>query len=76
MVRGACEEGLSVSFHIVHKQLEAELLDTITVEHIDLIILSGGDTEMEATIKGLKSKASIQVIKVKEKNSIHSNQRR
>jgi hypothetical protein len=76
MVRGACEEGLSVSFHIVHEQFEAELLKTINIEHIDLIILSAGDTEMEATLKELKSKACLQLIKVKEKNAINLYQRR
>jgi len=72
MVHCACEEGMSVSFHIANDRFEVELLNIIKTEHIDLIVMGAGDTEMESAIKSIKLGLSIQIIKVKGKNNINS----
>ncbi len=69
MVHSACENGMSVSFHIAWGQLELELLNIIKMEHIDIIVIGAGDTEIESVIKDLKLTVSIQIIKVREKNT-------
>jgi len=72
MIRSACEEGISVSFHIANDEFEEELLNIIKTEHIDLIVVSAGDIEMESAVKDISPKVSIQIIKVKGKNNINS----
>jgi len=72
MVHSACEEGMSVSFHIAIGRFEVELLNIIKMEHIDLIVIGAGDIEMESAIKSIKLGVSIQIIKVKGKNNINS----
>ena len=72
MVHSACEEGMSVSFHIASGRFEVELLNSIKMEHIDLIVIGAGDREMESAIKGFNLGRSIQIIKVKGKNKINS----
>ena len=69
MVHSACENGMSASFHITWGQLELELLNIIKMERIDIIVIGAGDTEIESVIKGLKLAVSIQIIKVREKNT-------
>jgi len=71
MAHSACEGGISVSFHIASGRFEIELQNIIKMEHIDLIVIGAGDTEIESVIKGLELSMSIQIIKVKEKN-VHS----
>ena len=72
MIHSACEEGLSVSFHIANDEVEVEFFNIIKTEHIDLIVVGAGDTEMESAIKGIKPGVSIQIVKVKGKNNINS----
>jgi len=67
MIHSACEEGLSVSFHIANDEFEVEFFNIIKTEHIDLIVVGAGDTEMESAIKGIKPGVSIQIVKVKGK---------
>jgi len=71
MVHSACEEGMSVSFHIASGWFEVELLNSIKMEHIDLIVIGAGDREMESAIKDFNLGRSIQIIKVKGKNKIN-----
>jgi len=72
MVHSAREEGMSVSFHITNELPGVELFSIIKIEHIDLIVIGGGDIEMESVIKGIKLGASVQIIKVKGKDNINS----
>jgi hypothetical protein len=71
MVHSACEEGISVSFHIASGRFEEELFNIIKMEHINLVVISNGDTEMELIIKEFKLGIPIQIIKVKGKNNIN-----
>ena len=71
MIHSACEEGLSVSFHIANDEVEVEFFNIIKTEHIDLIVVGAGDTEMESAIKGIKPGVSIQIVKVRGKNNIN-----
>jgi len=76
MVNRACEGGMSVSFHVTMDDFEEELLNIIKTEHIDLIVTGPGDTEMGSAIRGIKPKLVIQIIEVKGKNNINSNEQR
>jgi len=67
MIHRACEKEMPVSFHIAIGETEVELLKFIKTESIDLIVVVAGDTDMESTMKKVKSEISIQIIKVKEK---------
>lgn len=67
MLRSAREEGVSVSFHIVHDRFEHELINFIKAEHVDLIVMSTGDTNMETISKVIRSRVSVQIIKVEGK---------
>jgi len=71
MARSACEDGISVSFHVADRRFGAELLNIIKIEHIDLVVIGAVDTEMESVIKGLKLGVLIEIIKVKGKNTIN-----
>jgi hypothetical protein len=67
MVQSACEQGLSVSFHIVYDGFESEFVNIIKKEHIDLIVLNASDMDMKAAIKPVKTAMSLQIIEVREK---------
>jgi K+-sensing histidine kinase KdpD len=67
LVHSACEEELSVSFHITRNNLKEEFINFIKSEHIDLIVLGDGDTMIESVIKSFVPKLSAQIIKVKIK---------
>ncbi len=72
MVHSACDEGISVSFHIASEVFEVELFNIIKTEHINLIVLGGEDVEMESAIRGITLGRSVQIIKVKGKSKINS----
>ncbi|MFH1156048.1 MAG: hypothetical protein V1793_19750 [Pseudomonadota bacterium] len=76
MIHSACEAGLSVSFHIAGDRCEEELFNIIQTEHIDLVVIGAGDSEMESAIKEILPRVSVKIIKVGEKNTINSNQQR
>lgn len=67
MIHSACEEGMSVSFHIAGSQLRTKLLNIIKMERIDLIVIGAGDSEIEAAVKGIQASVSVQIVKVREK---------
>lgn len=71
MVHSAREEGVSVSFHIVHDQFEHELIDFIKTEHIDLIVMGNKDAMMESVTKAIRPSVSVQVIRVEGKQDIN-----
>lgn len=71
MVHSAREEGVSVSFNIVHDRFEHELIDFIKTEHIDLIVMGNKDAMMEAITKEIRPSVSVQVIKVEGKQDIN-----
>ncbi len=73
MIQSACEEEMSVSFHIANDLFQNEILNIINTEHIDLIVISAGDSNMESSIKAVVPKLSVQVIKVEDKNNINLN---
>ena len=73
MIQSACEEEMSVSFHIANDLFQNEMLNIINTEHINLIVISAGDSNMESSIKAINPKLSVQIIKVKEKNNINLN---
>lgn len=71
MVHSAREEGVSVSFHIVHDRFEHELIDFIKTEHIDLIVMGNRDAMMETITKEIRPSVSVQVIRVEGKQDIN-----
>jgi hypothetical protein len=71
MVHSAREEGVSVSYHIVHDRFEHELIDFIKTEHIDLIVMGNKDYMMETITKEIRPSVSVQIIKVKGKQDIN-----
>ncbi len=71
MVHSAREEGVSVSFNIVHDRFEHELIDFIKTEHIDFIVMGNKDAMMEAITKEIRPSVSVQVIKVEGKQDIN-----
>jgi nucleotide-binding universal stress UspA family protein len=71
MVHSAREEGVSVSFQIVHDRFEHELIDFIKAEHIDLIVMGTKDAKMEAITRGIKPRVSVQIIQVEGNQDIN-----
>jgi len=71
MVHSAREEGVSVSFHIVHDRFDHELIDFIRTEHIDLIVMGDKDAMIEAITREIRPSVSVQVIRVEGKQDIN-----
>ncbi|MBW1812987.1 MAG: universal stress protein [Deltaproteobacteria bacterium] len=71
VIHSACEQGLQISFHIASDSAEEKLLKLLEREHIDLIILSDTEIQVEKMIRGIMTMISCQVIQVKEKNDIN-----
>ena len=71
MVNSASEEGMSVSFHIIHDRFQPELIDIIEKEHIAIIVIGAGDTKTESVLKKIRSRITVQIIKVEGKNNIN-----
>ena len=70
VIKLACEEGLSVSYHIARGPFEEELIGLAQEEQIDLIVLAAQeeDSDMNQSLRRIRSRVTSQIIKVKEKN--------
>jgi len=70
VIKGACEEGLSVSYHIAQGSFEQELSTLVREEEIDLIVFAAeeDDSAMEQIMRRIGSRLKSQVIKVRTKN--------
>lgn len=71
VIHSACEQGLQISFHIAPDDAEEKLLKLLEREHIDLIILSDAENQVEKMVRNIMTMISCQVIQVKEKNDIN-----
>ena len=70
VIKGACQEGLSVSYHVAEGPFEKEVVDLIREEEINLLVF-GADEEnilMEQSLRRIRSKVSTPIIKVREKD--------
>ena len=73
VIKGACEEGLSVSYLVARRPFEQELIDLARDEEIDLIVFSAEeeDSGMEQSLRRVGSRVTSQIIRVKEKNDVN-----
>ena len=71
VIHSACEQGVQISFHIATNGAIEKLLKLLEREHIDLIILSETEIQVEKMIRDIMPMISCQVIQVKEKNDIN-----
>jgi hypothetical protein len=69
IVRQARQEEMPVFFYSSQGEVQAELMNIIKKEHIDLILIDADDQNMEDAVKMIKADMPVRVIKVKEKSA-------
>lgn len=70
LINSARQEGLTVSDHITHQELEKDMVGLIEEEAIDVLVFGTGNGAFERLILKIKDKFSGQIIQVKEKDHI------
>jgi hypothetical protein len=71
VVNSACQEGLSVSYHIAEDAFEEEIIALVESEHIDLIVFSADGGPMEEALRRIMPRVSSRIIRVQEKNHVN-----
>lgn len=67
VTNSACQDGLSVSYHIVQGPFEREVLNLVREEHIDLIVFGAEQGPMERSLRRIRSKLPSKIIKVEKR---------
>jgi len=71
VVNSACQEGLSVSYHIAEDPFEEEIVGLVESEHIDLIVFSADGGPMEDALRRIMPRVSSRIIQVREKDHVN-----
>ncbi len=71
VIHRACEQGLQISFHIAADKSQKEFLELLEREHIDLVIISDTEIQIQKRIKQIMPQISCQVVQVETKNNIN-----
>ena len=71
VVNSACQEGLSVSYHIAEDAFEDEIVGLVESEHIDLIVFSADNGPMEESLRKIMPRVSSRIIRVQEKDHVN-----
>ena len=70
VINSARQAGLTVSHHVTHRELSAEIVDLVREEGIDLLIFGPDDGLGDRFLLQIKPLIPTQIIQVKEKNHI------
>jgi hypothetical protein len=70
LINSARTEGLTISDHIAHQELEKEIVGLIRDESIDILVFGTGNGTCERLMLQIKAVFRGRIIQVKEKNHI------